>query len=402
MTNKRYSSRAWLVLMLVGLTLAGIGCQTNRHEKNKQAALERWQEARGGVLYSVALQEFEVGDLDKARRTLSQAMSQDQDNPRFHALAGRIALERGELERAQIHLADALSIQPEYPEALYLQGVIFQRWQQYEQAYQAYHDAYQAKPDDVSGLLAAAEMLTKLDRSDEAVQMLEAKLVYFEHNAAIRTTLARIHMRADRVDKAVKLLRDAHVLAPEDPAILEHLAMAEYAADMWNEAGYHLSRLLEHADYAERSDLKKALAECYESTGESAKARRLYLELTEANPKDVQSWIKLGQAAWIVGDDARLRRAAERAVELAPARHEGYLLRGMVLSRIDRLDAALDEFDKAIDRAPEKTTPRILKGMVLQQAGRLPEAAELYEQATEINPDDARARRLLAGVDTAR
>jgi tetratricopeptide (TPR) repeat protein len=386
----------------LGLTLTATmvlgGCQTTTYTEDKQAAMERWTAARSGVLYSVALQEFEVGDLDKARRTLSQAMSQDPSNPRFHVLAGRISLERGELERAQLHLQDAISFDENNAEAHYLTGVIQQRWQQYESAHQSYLRAYEAKPDEVSGLLAAAEMLAKLGRTDEGIRLLSDKLVYFEHNAAIRVSIARIHLMEHRVGPAVDMLRDAFVLAPEDMGILEHLAMAEYAAGQWGEASYHLSRLLEDEDYEDRADLLKALADCYEAIGKADEARRIYIQLTEQDPADVDSWIKLGQAAWIVGDDGRLRRAAERTVALAPARYEGYLLRGMVLSRIDRLDAAINEFERATKLAPDEPTPLIMKGLVLEQAGRSDQAAQVYARAAEIAPNDARAAQLLANV----
>jgi len=398
MTQGMTLGRVGLAGAAVLIALAG-GCATTSHSEAKEQAYDRWTAARSGIQYGVAMQKFEVGDLDKAQRTIEQTIGMDPDNARYYVLAARIALEKSELERAFRHLELAVEHDPELADAHYYRGVIFQRWQQYEPALRSYEQAYEHEPDNVSGLLAAAEMLVKLNRPDEAIERLRAKLVYFEHNAAIRVAIARIYQMRRNLPEALAMYREANLLAPDDPAVLEQLAMAEYSAGEYGEAIHHLHQLLSKEELADRRDLRIALADCYQATGRPADARSILLKLVRDDDNDPNAWIKLGQAAWIVGDDARLREAANRAVALAPDRFESYLLAGMVARRGGHNDAALRQFEQAARLAPDSALPQLLKGMTLQDAGQLDAAERAYRAALRIDPQDRRAQRLLAGLE---
>ena len=392
--------------MLAGLAagiviLTASACNTPTHNEEKQAAVKRWNAARMNIIHSLAQQQFETGDLEKATETCAQALAMAPDNPRLYELAGRIAMERGNMEVAFNNFSESVRLGPERPEPYYMLGVIFQRWQQYEPALRQYDKTYELAPDHIAGLLASAEMLVKLDRSDEAVNRLNEKLVYFEHNAAIRVLLGRIHVAERHFDQALPLLREASILAPDRLEILEHLAMAEVAAGQHGQAAEHLQQLLSIRDNRDRRDLRTALADSYMAMGQALKARPIYLELAQDPPVPVDLWIKLGQAAWLVGDTPNAHQAAAQVVTLAPDRFEGYLLQGMLARRAGRLTEAMLRFDQAAAKAPSNAVPHILKGMTLEQAGRVDEAATAYRAALANDPDDHRARRLLAGLDTS-
>jgi tetratricopeptide (TPR) repeat protein len=386
------------IAMTLTLAMPMWGCVT-QHSKNKSAAVDRWTAARTGISYGLAVQQFETGELDKAARTINQTLDVKPDNARFNVLAARIAMEQGELERAYRHLEIAINADPAYAEAHYYLGVVLQRWQQYDKAYEAYDMAYRTHPDEVAPLLAVAEMLVKLDRDDEAVARLQAKLVYFEHNAAMRLSIARILMKQRKLEPALSMFREAYMLQPDNPMVLEQLAMAEYAAGKFGEAILHLKQLMESPDYADRRDLRKALADCYQSTNQAQRARLIYLDLTRSQPTDVDAWIGLGQVAWIVGDMSRVRTAARQVVSLAPDRHEGYLLVGLFAQHAGRVDQAVRQFERAAELAPESALPHILKGVAQEQQGNRAAASKSYAAALKINPKDQRARQLLAGLD---
>ncbi len=387
-------------LTLVAVGALSIAACSPGHKENKTAALDRWNAARTGITYGLAVQQFETGDLDKAQRTMEQTLSASPDTPRYHVLSARIAMEKGELERAYRHLEIAIENDAAHADAHYYLGVVLQRWQQYDKALEAYDIAFQTQPDQVMPLLAVGEMLVKLGRDDRAIERLREKLVYFEHNAAMRVSIARILMKQRKLEEALSMFREAYLLSPDDPHVLEQLAMAEYAAGKHGEAILHLKQLMEHKDHRDRRGLTKALADCYQATDQPHKARTIYLELTESEPTDVDAWVRLGQVAWIVGDVSRVRTAARQAVALAPDRHEGYLLVGLYAQHAGRTGQAIDQFERAAELAPDSALPHILKGVALEQAGDFAAAGEAYAQAVRLDPDDSRARRLLAGIDT--
>ncbi len=395
--------RNWKKL-LMGLAAAGAlmlssGCAVETHAEAKQKAYNRWAEARAGILFSMARQQFEVGDLDQAERTCKQGIAAKPDQADFYELLARVLVERGELERAHHHLGKALSLDDSRSSTHYLLGVVLQRWQKYDEALAAYEQAYRCKADDVSPLLAISEMLVKLGRMNEAMGRLEDKLIYFEHNAAIRMTLARLRLMTDQRAQAVKLYREASLLAPDDNLILEQLAFAEYASGHYTDAAYRFEKLLKVEGYEQRGDLQMALGDCHVANGELQRGGELFLRITRRDRDNAVAFIKLAQVAWMLDDFARVHEAADRVLALAPDRHEGHLLKGAALRHDGKAAEALARFDRATRLAPNIAVPHILKGMTYEQTGDRRAAAEAYRTALRIDPQDPRGRELLAGLE---
>jgi len=382
---------AWMMMLL--------GC-TQTHRESKSAAMDRWTKARAGIIYGLAVQQFEAGELKKASRTINKALSIEPDSPKYNVLAARVALENGELERAYRHLELAMSAENPGSDVHYYVGVVMQRWQKYERALAAYNKAFDAEPDNVAHLLAVVEMLVKLDRSDEAVARLKEKASYFEHNADLRLALGRILLKQRRVKAALDQFREAYLLAPDDPVVLEQLALAEYAGHHYAEAITHIKQLIQSDERERRRDLQMVLADCYQATGRPAKSRAILLQLTRDDSSDVNAWIKLGQAAWMVDDMPRLKEAAERTIHLAPERYEGHLLAGVVDREVERFDQAIAHFERAASLGPDSALPHLMEGMTWQARGQTEAAAAAYERAQAANPNDGRARQLLTALDS--
>ncbi|MBI1367437.1 MAG: tetratricopeptide repeat protein [Planctomycetes bacterium] len=392
----------WAWMLATALAVMGFvsGCagQPKQSEARKMAR-ERWADARSKIMFAMAKQQFENGELDKADKTITEAISINATQAPYYDLAARILMERGQLERAYNTVGHSIELDAKRTESHYLMGVIEQRWQRYEAALEQYDTAYQCTPDDVAPLLAAAEMLVKLDRTDEAIKRLEEKRSYFENNAGLRVSLGRMYLLKRDMANATARFKEAALLAPEDMSIIEQLAMAEYADSQWADAIFHLTKLLGDPAFSDRSELKMALGDCYMATSKPVEARRVFMDLTRENPNDVNAWVKLAESAWTVGDAVRLNEAAARVQALAPERSEGYLLRGMILMRDGRSQEAIAWFDKAGQLASTNAMPWILKGITQERMGDKHAAAESYRQALRVAPNDARAQRLLVGVN---
>lgn len=389
--------------MLIGVAAATVlvacGCaQKPKMSEHRQQARDRWAESRSQMMYGLAVQQFEAGDLDKAERSIAQALSADPEKAPYLELAARLMMERGELEKAFHTLKEATKIDPKHASSHYTLGIVLQRWQRYDAALAEYELAYSHAPDQVSYLLAVAEMLVKLERVDTAQQRLEEKLAYFAANAAIRVAVGRLHMFQHDYAKAVSLLREASLLAPEDPTIVEHLARAELAAGHHDEAAFRITQLLKREDYAERDDLRAILGDCHLAAKRLQDARAVFVDLTRRNPDDVDCWVKLAEVSIMGGDRVRLAESARRILALAPHRYEGYMLRGLMEREAGQVADALASFDRASQLAPQNTQPLILKGMTLEQTGDRRAAAQVYQEALRVSPDDDRARRLLTAL----
>jgi len=382
----------------VVLGIAGCNGPSAMHAKAVAAANERWQNVHSSVIIQAAQQYFDTGDLDQAERTLLEVVAADPDNARLHLLAGRIALERGQLERSHGRLQRAIELDPRLAEACYYQGIVLQRWQRFDAALDRYRKAYGLRADSVAYLLAVSEVLVALDRSDEAIELLSDKLVYFDQNAAIRAALGQLSVMRKDYGRAASMFRQAMLLEPDNQTIAEELAMAQLASGQSTDAINTLEPLCLTLPVDQRPDLWCALANAYRQANRLDKARDVARELRDAAPRDVESWIRLGELAWLDQDLSAASIAARRAITIAPRRYEGYMLVGMVLQSSKATAEALAMFDRAAELAPQSAEPVILRGLALQQAGKPGAAAKAYEQALRRQPGDDRARSLLSAV----
>ncbi|MEX1016469.1 MAG: tetratricopeptide repeat protein [Phycisphaeraceae bacterium] len=384
-------------------TLLFTGCQmTDHHEENVNAANDRWLSTRSAMMYELGQQQFDTGDLENASRTVREAITIDPTNARLQVLAGRIAFERGQLERSYHLFNAAIELAPDAAPAFYYRGLVHQRWQQYQEAHDSYYKAYQLQADDSGYLMAAAEMLIELDRTDEAIAMLEQKLTYFGQNAALRAALGHMHAMNGRPDRAATYFERASLLDPDNDKVREELALAQVAAGEMEAAIDTLNELLKSDAMKDRRGLRLALGRAYEETGQMSEAREQYLVLARSDDAKSRDWIRLAELAWSENDHGGTLYAANRAIQLEPRQHEGYIFAGLAWQKRDRLDDALKMFDRAAELAPDEASPLILRGIALQRAGRPGAAAEAYQQALERQPDDVRAQRLLSQVSDAR
>ena len=68
------------------------------------------------------------------------------------------------------------------------------------------------------------------------LQLLQAKVVFFEHSAGIRDAVARLLLSKQRYKEAADLFRQATILTPEEPSFREGLGLAQYYAKQYKEA----------------------------------------------------------------------------------------------------------------------------------------------------------------------
>ncbi len=383
---------------LLTLAVTGCGSLTQTHQQNVKAAENRWLAARSDLMLNMAQRQFDTGDLDQAEKTLRDAVSAHPSNPRVHLLAGRVGLERGRLEYAASRFKTAIELDPKLADAHYYYGLVYQRWQQFDHALASYQAAADLVHDNPAYVMAVAEMLVAVDRWDDAKSLLEGKLVYFDQNAGIRVALGQLYLVKEAHARAVDYLRQAVLIRPDDPQIVELLVQARIGAQQFSEAAVDLQRLLEIESLQDRRDLRRSLGECYRAMGKLDDAKAEYLKLTRSDPTDVEAWIKLGEIAFDQDDMQGVQLAAHRVSALAPRRHEGPLLSGVVFQKRGNLERAIALFDKAAQLAPDITAPIILRGLALESAGRRDEAAGAYREALRRQPDDAQAQQLLTRV----
>jgi predicted Zn-dependent protease len=123
--------RTWhLVTALV--LVAAVGCSSNNSNKPKELtqqeqARKQWNMARAAVLYKLAKEQYDTGNLDDCRKSLDDASRMAPDNLAVRILSARVSIELGKLEAAETELQQIRAADPTNHEAEYLSGVIYQR-----------------------------------------------------------------------------------------------------------------------------------------------------------------------------------------------------------------------------------------------------------------------------------
>lgn len=383
--------------VLVGC--AGHGEYTKEHIKDSQ---DKLAQMKSGTEWQMAQQQFLAGDLDKARKTVDKSLALNDQVPKTHVLKGRILMEKGQLEGARMCFLEAEKLDPTCVEAQYYLGIVHERFNQPEEALQRYTNAMGLDTANAQYVIAAGDMMVQLGKLEEAKTFLSERRSNFEYNGAIRQSLGHIAVLQQEFPSAVDYFNEALLLSPDDLTVLEDLARAQYSAQRFADAEINVGKLLVNERYAERRDLKHLQAKCMIAADRPVEARKILVQLTSDSEgaADVDAWVDLGSASYILSDKVRLRNVASRLVSIAPQRHEGYMFKAMV-QRIDGdLNGAITSLDLAAARTTTDSTPLLLKGMIQQDQGQTEAAKRSYAAATKIDPNGParRAFESLGGV----
>lgn len=399
-TNMRTGTtlaRCGLILSAAALAgLAGCSGHGKYTKEGVSLAKERLAAAKAGTEYQMAQQQFFGGELDKALKTVNASLKITTEIPKVHILKGRILLEQGDLTASYASFQEAQELDEKLAEPHYYLGILHERFREPEIALERYNEAASLDESNPQYVVAAAEMLMQMGRLDEADAMLAEKQETFAYDAAIRQTQGHVQMLRGEYEKAAELFNQALLLAPDDQIVMEDLVQAQLAAGEYAEAEFNITRLMESAE-GDRRDLKHMRARCLMALDRPMEARSLLLDLVDSNEgaKDVHAWMELGNVAFVLQDGKRLDQASSRLIAIAPERYEGYFLRAAHFRQKQDLASALKSADEAVRVAgKEGAGPLILRGLILTDLNRKDEAMQSFAQAVKLDPSNQRTRAL--------
>ncbi len=393
------SSKLMLPVVLLALVA---GCASEQAQKSqKQEVTDAWNRTRANVMVGLAKDQYATGNFDASRKTVGDALKLDPENEPLHVLSARLAIEGGQLEIASRDLELARKLDPKDAEADYLSGIVYQRWQKIQEACDSYTAAVAKNGDELAYLLAECEMLVTLDRQEEALRLLQEKVVYFENSAVIRDAVGELLVQFHKYSEAADVLRQACVLDSADMKIREHLGYALYLNHQYREAIDPFQMVLKNTDAAKRGDLWLVLGECQSEAGFNRDARRSIETASQIEPQIPSVWLASARVSIQQNDYARAELSLKRAISLDPARSDTRLLMGYLRLRQGKLPEALSSFQRASALDRKDTVSLCMVGYALQQLGRADEAIRYYAQALKIKPGDEMAARMMASLDAS-
>ena len=316
-----------ILLVAVVVTSASCTGPSKTGQEARQRAYERMDLVNADLASQQARQQFEVGQLDAAVKTIDAAIARFTNKSEYHLLRGRILLEQHRLDGARMAFETAATLNPDSAETHYLLGVLHQRWSDDEAALRSYTTACENNPSHAQFFIAKAETLAALDRTDEAIALLTGDH-QFQHQAAVPALLGQIYLRRGNPEVAARYLSDSRSLGNDNPILFADLAMAEFNAGLYAECLMTLRELELNAKQGLTPLQQRIQGKCLVSTGRLVQGRDICLIITRKTPQDADAWVDLGFIAWKMGDYRRLLTCGEEISQLAPSRWEGPLFVG--------------------------------------------------------------------------
>jgi len=390
--------RKCVLSSLVALCLLA-SCSQTKSPTAQQEAMSQWNYARAAVLVGLSQDQYQNGNFDKSRSTLDEAIKLEPDSAAAHVLSAKLYIENGQLELAERELTVARQADPKCAEADYLSGVVYQRWQQPEKALVFYQDACDKAPAELAYVMARAEMLVAMDRPDEALALLQAKINYFEHSGAIRDEVGLLLVQKGNYPQAIEMFRRASILSPDDLTIREHLATALFDGRQYAESAGILAGLLAEPKYDHRPELLMMLGECQLQTDNAGDAAQSFQQASDMQADSAAAWLGLARAEVQLGNTRRAEYALNHCLAISDENAQAYLLLGYLHLRQSRFSESRDDFAHASRLDPADTESLCMFGLALDKLGQTRDAAACYQKALKIHPDDELASRLLARLD---
>lgn len=391
--------RLILVAVLAVAMLAGCNDGKPKKPTAKEQLTQNWKDARAAVQFTLAQQQYDGGNFAESRKSVDQALALSPRMAPALVLSAKIHVEQGDLQPAHRQLTEALVHDPSNAEADYLLGVIQQRWQKPLEALAHYQAARGKQPEELAYLLATAETCVALDRVDEALELLQPRVQFFENSGAIRDVVGQLLVRKGQYPPAIAMLRQASVLSSSDNSIREHLALALFHGGEHREAIQVLVQLTSDEPFASRPDLLMALGECYLTISRPREARAAFDTASQLDPGSAAIWMRMGKAALELHDLRRAELSLRKAQSLDGSNSEVHLMMGYLRLKQDRFADALTSFNKAATLDRTDTVSLCMIGYVLEKMDRPGQAMSYYAQALKIKPQDELAAKLMAGVD---
>jgi tetratricopeptide (TPR) repeat protein len=362
--------------------------------------MKRWNDARANVLIGLAKDQYTNGNFTNSRLSIDSALKMEPDNAAARILSAKLYIESGQLEMAERELTLARQNDASNAEADYLSGVVYQRWTQPEHALEFYQHACDKSPAELAYLIAKAEMLVAMDRRNEALTLLQAKVTYFEHSAVIRDEVGLLLQQEGRIDEAVEMFRRACILASDELNIRLHLAMALFDQKKFTECADILTQLMKEPQFAHRGDLQLTLGECQMETAHAAQAIYNFQEASAQMPQAPGVWLSLARAQLQLRQYQQCELSLKRSLSLDSRNSQTYLLLGYLQMKQGRDNEALDAFARANHIDPNETVSLCMVGVELQKLGRTGQAMECYEHVLKLRPHDEMATQLMARLDS--
>jgi tetratricopeptide (TPR) repeat protein len=391
----------WLIAVLTTLLLTA-GCNTPSVPEAKQEAYQRWHATRAELIYGLAKEQFEAGDLKKAESKVSEALSLDPAYPPGRLLLAKIQIEKGDYTKAVAILDHLNREHPRSAETLYLLGAAQEKRNLLADALVSYRQSYELDQTSLAPVVAAAEVLVAQGKVSEAGTYINGFLAAPGNEPGIYEVAGRLAAMQGDHDKAADYYGKACDVDFYNREYSEALGRELFLAGRYKEAAGTLDPLTKADGYEAPGSVWSMLGDCYTVMDMLPRARQAYLRAAEADPSNSDAWCNVAATALAVGDATRAMVAARQALRIDGDNLGAVMILGYAMVREGHTAQAEALLDDAARKQPQSAELRCVQGRAHQAGGDRAEAEKCYAEALRIEPGNQVARQLLASVQAGK
>lgn len=244
--------------------------------------------------------------------------------------------------------------------------------------------ALEQHPKSTGLKLVQVEMLVFDDKLDIAEKMLNELYAIEPTNEEIFIQKANIYSKRDNHEKAVELLQEA-LRYTEDFADVYNLIGMEYLfMDNLEMAKENFIKCLEE-DIEDQSALYNVVY-CYEFLDQNAEAIGYLSNYIDRNPYSEIAWHQMGRLYYGLKDYENAVRAFEYATYIDENFMGAFMENGKALERLKRYEDAIENYQRTIELDDPTSYALLRIGKCYEKLGNKPEALKYFNKTVHEDP----------------
>ena len=411
------------------LIALGMTCRQAKRNDQARQAFEKAARLSPDNLFLVdQLVELDVLDkhFDAARQLIQRQFQKTPDAPAAHFFEGKILAAEGKWDATETELRRTLQLDPNFaaaydllartyiasnkaPQAvsqleallakdpnntatLMTLALVYDRMQDFPKARDAYEKLLSTQPNFVPALNNLAYLYTEhLNNLDKAYDLASKARRLLGQDASVGDTLGWILYKRGDYEQALPILQESVGKVTDNPEIQFHLGMTAYMMGQTDLAKTALRKAASAAkDFPGKDESKRRLASLDSGKAGSPELSVSQLEaMTKAQPNDLISEIRLGEAYEKQGAWDKAATAFEQAEKLNPKLASTVTkLAQLNAGPLQNKEKALAYAKKARQLAP--ADPRVggILGKVAYQSGNFSWSYSLLQEAARQRQND--------------
>ncbi len=381
--------------------------QIDEREKNWRSAVANYQRVleltpnHSATLVHLAKYYLESRLSGQVQQAADKILAGNPHDPQAQALKIALLAQQDKVLQAIQLAQDLLRLYPEEPDAAILLATLYGQQRRFQEAISVLHQAIETHPHHLDLLYSLKTLLIESHDAEgtEHVlqQMIEEEPAIFDH----RLQLARFYDQQRRFEEAHRVLKKATIeLADgEEP----WLALADFvdlrrgiedAVQTFQTAIGHLPN---------STNLRLALASCYERHQDEVAARAIYKALvTEYGKKSagLEAQVKIAILDFSAGRYDEAHRRLAEVLQINPRSVEGLVLQGKIALALRNGKEAVQAFRSALRDQPEQPQVQFLLAQAHVTNGEEELARESLQRAIALNPGLGESVVALAMLDS--